>query len=157
MSDLLVDGNVKISFCTSIGNIHAPTAAELNGGTSLEGVITPTGYKNKPATAPVDVSSLASTFTTQAVGRRSFAITLELKRQTPTDPVYAMLTYKATGYLVVRKTLAATTAFATGQVVEVYPVMCGQREENDPAPNEVQKYVSPMMVTSDPDDSAVVA
>lgn len=157
MSDLLVDGNVKISFVAAISNIHAPTAAELNGGTSLESLITPTGYKNKPNTAPVDLSSLASTFTTQGVGRRSFAISLELKRQTPTDPVYNLLTYKAVGYLAVRKTLAATTAFATGQAVEVYPIMCGQREEADPAPNEVQKYTSPMMVTSDPDDSATVA
>lgn len=157
MADLLVDGNIKISFCTTIGNIHAPTVAELGAGTSLEALITPSGYKNKSATASVDVSSLASTFTTSSVGRRSFDISLELKRQTPTDPVYAQLTYKTAGYLVVRKTTVSTTAFTTGQTVEVFPVMCGQRQEADPAPNEVQKYTVPMMVTSDPDDGATVA
>lgn len=157
MSDLLVDGNVKISFVPAVANVHAPTTTELAAGTSLEQFITPTGYKNKPSTAPVITSSLASTFDTDAAGRRSFAISLELKRQTPTDPVYALLAYKAVGFLVVRRNLANTVAFASAQVVEVYPVMCGQREQIDPAPNEVAKYMSAFFMTADPDDGAVIA
>jgi len=157
MTDLLVDGNVKISFLPSVSNIHAPTTTELNAGTSLEQFITPTGYKNKPSTAPIDTSSLASKFMTQGAGRKSFALSLELKRQTGTDAVYNLLSYQATGYLAVRRNLDRTTAWATGQTVEIYPVQCGQREQNDPAPNEVQKYVSTMFLTADPDDAAVVA
>lgn len=157
MTDLLVDGNVKVSFLTAVSNIHSPTTAELNAGTSLEGFITPTGYKNKPTTAPIDTSSLASKFTTQGAGRRSFAISLEIKRQTGTDAVYNQLAYQTVGYLAVRRNLPCTTAWTTGQVVEIYPVQCGQREQNDPAPNEVQKYVSTLFMTADPDDNAVVA
>jgi len=157
MSDLLVDGNIKVSFLPSVSNIHAPTVAELNAGTSLEQFITPTGYKNPAGTKPVDTSSLASTFDTEGAGRRGFTPSLELKRQTPTDPVYSQLAYKVTGYLAVRKTLPCTTAWASGQVVEIFPVQCGQRQEADPAENEVQKYTVMMFMTADPDDNAVVA
>jgi hypothetical protein len=157
MSNLLSDGNIKVSFLTAVANIHAPTVAELTAGTSLEQFITPDGYKNKPSTAAVATGALASVFDTEATGRRKFDISLELMRQTPTDPVYAQLTYKAAGYLAVRRTVASTTAWASTQSVEIYPVQCGQREQQDPAPNEVQKYVVPMFMTADPDDSAVVA
>lgn len=157
MSDLFVDGNVKVSFCSAIATISAPTTTELNAGTSLEAYITPTGLQIKPSTASVDTSSLASTFTTSGAGRRSFAITVEMKRQTPTDVAYNLVPYRTNGYLVVRRTLASTTAYASGQTVEVYPVTTGEPEMAPPAMNEVQKFTSSMMVTSDPATRAVIA
>lgn len=157
MSDLFVDGNIRVSFVPSIANIHSPTTTELNAGTALETYITPTGLQRKAATASVDTSSVASTFTTQVPGRRSFTITVEFKRQTPTDVAYVLLPFRTSGFLVVRTTLAAATAYATSQVVEVYPVTTGEPELTPPAMNEVAKFVSSMMVTSDPDTRAVIA
>lgn len=157
MSDLFVDGNLKVTFAPAIANINAPTTTELNAGTSLETLITPTGLQIKPTTASVDTSNLASTFTTSSAGRRSFAITVEFKRQTPTDTAFNLLPYKTSGYLVVRRNLAATTAWASGQNVEVYPVTTGEPELVPPAINEVQKFVSSMMVTTDPATRAVIA
>jgi hypothetical protein len=157
MSDLFVDGNLKVSWVPSISSIHSPTTTELNAGTSLESYITPTGLKIAPTTAAVDTSSLASTFTTQAAGRRSFAIDIEFKRQTPTDVVYNLLPWRTAGYLVVRRTLANTTAYASGQGLEVYPVQTGERQEAVPAMNEVQKFTSQMFMTADPDKGAVIA
>jgi hypothetical protein len=157
MSDLFVDGNTKASFVTTIANIAAPTTTELNAGTSLESYITPTGLQIKPSTASVDTSNVSSTFTTQGVGRRSFAITVEMKRQTPTDVAYNLLPYRTSGYLVVRRTVAASTAWTSGQVVEVYPVTTGEPELAPPAANEVAKFTSSMMVTSDPNTRAVIA
>lgn len=157
MSDLFVDGNVKVSFVPSIANIHAPTTTELNAGTSLEPYITPTGLQIKATTASIDTSSLASTFTTQGSGRRSFAITIEMKRQTPTDVAYNLVPYRTSGFLVVRRTVTSTTAWTTGQTVEVYPVITGEPELTPPAINEVSKFISPMMMTLDPDTRAVIA
>lgn len=157
MSDLFVDGNVRISWVPSISNIHSPTTTELNAGTALESYVTPTGLQRKATTASVDTSSVASTFTTQVPGRRTYAITVEFKRQTPTDVAYALLPFRTSGYLVIRTTLAQATAYATGQTVEVYPVTTGEPELTPPAMNEVAKFVAPMMVTSDPDTRAVIA
>lgn len=157
MSDLLDDGNTKVSFVTTIANIAAPTTTELNAGTSLETYITPSGLQIKASTASVDTSSLASTFTTQGVGRRSYTVAVEFKRQTPTDTAYNLLPYKTSGYLVVRRTTTATTSWASSQVVEVYPVTAGEPEMAPPAPNEVAKFTSNMMVTTDPNTRAVIA
>jgi len=157
MSDLLDDGNTKVTFATSIANIAAPTTTELNAGTALETYITPSGLQIKASTATVDTSSLASTFTTQGVGRRSYAITVEMKRQTPVDTAYNLFPWRTSGYLVVRRTTLATTAWGSGQVVEVYPVSTGEPELAPPAPNEVAKFTSSMMVTSDPNTRAVIA
>jgi hypothetical protein len=157
MVNLLSDGNFKVSWLLNVSNVHAPTVAELAAGTSLEQFITPDGYKNKASTAPIATSSLASTFDTEAAGRKKFDISLELMRQTLPDPVYALLAYKAAGYLAVRRTLANTTAWASTQQVGIFPVQCGQREESDAAENEVQTYTVPLFLTADPDDNAVVA
>lgn len=157
MSDLFVDGNVRVSFVPTIANIHAPTTTELNAGTALESYITPTGLQIKATTASIDTSNLASTFTTQAAGRRSFAITVEMKRQTPTDVAYNLVPYRTAGFLVVRRTLTSSTAWLSTQVVEVYPVITGEPELTPPAMNEVGKFTAPMMMTLDPDTRAVIA
>jgi len=157
MTDLLSDGNIKLSWLPAVSNIHAPTVAELNAGTSLEQYMTPDGYKNDPDTKAIDTSSLASKFDTSAAGRRSFDISLMFKRQTGTDAIFNLLAYQAAGYLAVRRNLDRTTAWATGQAVEIYPAQCGQRKQSSPAPNEVQKWTALLFLTADPDDAAVVA
>jgi len=161
MSDLVADGNVKVSWCTAIANIHAPTVSELTGGgaTSLETYVTPNGLNDKATTASVDTSSLASTFSTATAGRRSFDISIEFKRQTPAanDIAYNLLPYKSSGYLVIRRTLPVATGYASTQTVEVYPVITGEPELSQPAANEVQKFTSNFFLTSDPDTRAVIA
>ncbi|RRQ81563.1 hypothetical protein [Streptomyces griseofuscus] len=159
MADLISDGNTKVAFATSISNINAPTAAELTAATDWTQRLTPDGLKTDPSTADVDTSSLASTFTTNQPGRRSYTVELTFKRgSTPTDDnPYTTLTYGATGYLVVRRGVAYTTAFATGDRVEVYPVAAGEPQNVAPAANEVSKFTSSMKVTSDPATRATVA
>ncbi|MEU5496176.1 hypothetical protein [Streptomyces griseofuscus] len=159
MADLISDGNTKVAFATSIANIFAPTAAELTAATDWTTRLTPDGLKTDPSTADVDTSSLASTFTTNQPGRRSYTVELTFKRGSTTteDNPYTTLTYGATGYLVVRRGTSYTTAFATGDKVEVYPVAAGEPQNVAPAANEVSKFTSSMKVTSDPATRATVA
>lgn len=157
MADLLNDGNWKVSWVPAIANIAAPTTTELNAGVSLESQITPTGVSIVPTTADVDTSNLASTFTTGNAGRRSFVNEIEYKRQTGTDPAWNALYYQATGYLVVRRTVASGTGWASGQLVEVYPSQCGEPALAVPAMNEVQKVKVPMKMTADANTRAVIA
>jgi hypothetical protein len=159
MSDLISDGNTKVAFATSIASITAPTVAELTAATDWTTRLTPDGLKTDPATADVDTSSLASTFTTNQPGRRSYTVELTFKRGSTTteDNPFTTLTYGATGYLVVRRGVAYTTAFATGDKVEVYPFAAGEAQNIAPAANEVSKFMSPLKVTSDPATRAVVA
>lgn len=159
MSDLITDGNTKVAWVGSIANIHAPTAAELIAGFDWTTRITPDGLKTDAATASVDTSSLASTFGTSQVGRRSFTVELTIKRgsTTPEDQPKQTLIYGAAGYLVVRRGVAYTTAFTAGDKVEVYPVSASEPSNVAPAANEVSKFTAALMVTADPDTAATVA
>ena len=151
--NMLVDGTVRASFVTSIASKAAPTTTELNAGISLEAIATPDGLDVPGSTASIDLSSLASTFSTSGVGRRSFGpINLILKRQNQlaaSDPARATLVYQAIGFLVVRRGIAVATAWTTGQEVEVYPVQVGQPMPVKPAANSLHTYTVPLYVTDD--------
>jgi hypothetical protein len=159
MADLISDGKTRVAWLSTVTNINAPTVAELTAGADYTKRITPDGLKLDPSTADVDTSSLASTFDTKTVGRVGFDVELTFKRgDNPTDDApYSTLKYGVSGYLVVRRGTAYTTAWATGQKVEVYPITCGEPQNSSPAANEVMKFVSPMRVTDTPATAATVA
>lgn len=159
MSDVINDGKTRVAWVTTISNIAAPTVAELNAGQDFTTRITPDGLNIPAETADVDNSSLASTFTTNRAGRRSFSPEVTFKRGDTVgdDAPWTTLTYQTTGYLVVRRVLAYTTAWAVGQKVEVYPVECGERNSIPPAPNEVAKFTSQMKLRDEPNTNATVA
>lgn len=159
MSDLINDGMTKVVWASSISNINAPTTTELNAGSDYTPRITPDGLKLDPSTADVDTSSLASTFDTKTVGRIGYDAEVTFKRgtTTPEDLPYATLKYGVSGYLIVRRGIAYATAWASSQKCEVYPVTCGEPQNNAPAANEVMKFTSSMKVTSAPATAATVA
>lgn len=160
MSDLISDGNTKVSWCASIANINAPTATELNAGSDWTLRVTPDGLKTDPTTADVDTSSLGSTFTTNQPGRRAYDVAVTFKRGTlgsSDDQPYTTLTYNTPGYLVVRRGVAFATAYATGDKIEIYPVSVGEPQNIAPAANEVSKFMSPMKVTTDAATHSTVA
>lgn len=159
MADLISDGNTKVAWATSIASIGAPTAAELTAASDWTQRITPDGLKVDPTTADVNTSSLASTFDTNQPGRTGYVCELTFKRgSTPQeDQPYTTLIKNTSGFLVIRRGTAFTTAFATGDKVEVYPVTAGEAQNIAPAANEVLKFMSPLKVTSDPATHATVA
>lgn len=159
MADLISDGMTRVTWCPAVANVHAPTLAELTAGTDLETFITPDGLGITPETAMVDTSSLASTFDTGVVGRRSYKNELKCKRSlnTADDIAFNLLVYGTVGFLVVRRNRPRTDAWTAGDQVETYPSQCGEPALAPPAPNEVQKFTSMIAVTSEPDTRAVVA
>jgi hypothetical protein len=159
VSDVINDGKTRVAWVTSIANISAPTVAELEAGEDFTTRVTPDGLNIPAETADVDNSSLASTFTTNRAGRRGFSPEVTFKRgDNATDDLpWTTLTYQTMGFLVVRRVLPYTEAWAAGQEAEVYPVECGERNTIAPAPNEVAKFTSMMKLREEPDTSAVVA
>lgn len=161
MADLLADGNYKVTWAVSIANINAPTVAELTAGTAvdLECLITLDGLDIKGDTASVDNTALCSTDDTEEPGRVNYDISITAKRKDTTleDKAWNTLTDRAAGYLVVRRTVAATTAWATGQSCEVYPVRCGRPIMNAPEKNSAQKFQVKLFNNSKAADRATVA
>ena len=157
MADLISDGYTRVTWVTTISNIAAPTTGELNGGVALESFITPDGLDITPSTASVDTSNVASTFSTNTVGRRGYEINVTMKNQGFSAAPWTTLPYGTVGYLAVRRNNLAGAAWASAQKVEIYPCTTGEAQINKPAANEVQKFTVPMMVTSDPAPRSAVA
>lgn len=159
MADSLADGMTRVAFTSAISNIALPTTTELNAGILLQSVITADGLMGYEATtAEVDTTSLASTFDTKTIGRDAFSGTgLRLKKQTSGDTAYTTLTRATTGYIVIRRDIAETTAWASSQAVEVYPITCGQSKFLPPEANSIRKYEVPTPITSAPNLRAVIA
>lgn len=161
MADVYSDGMTRVAYVPAIANITGPTTAELNnaGSVLLQDKITADGLMGfEASTAEVDTSALASTFDTKGIGRDSFSGTgLRLKKQTGTDTAYNTLTRGTTGYIVIRRDVVETTAWAAGQKVEVYPIVCGREKLLPPEANSVRKYEVPTPITSAPELRATVA
>lgn len=153
MADITVDGRVKVYLLTAIAVQAAPTTAELNAGTQIDGLLTPDGLQGfEPDTADVDNSALNSTFTTTTSGRAAFSNTaLRLKKQSGTDTLYNAWPRDTAGFVVIRRDgTLASVAWGAGQKVEVYPIITGETKNLAPAANEVQKYELPVKITATP-------
>lgn len=160
MADLITDGTTRVYIAPTISNIAAPTTTELNAGTQLDTIMTPDGLVGfEPDTADVDNSALSSTFDTKLPGRAGFSGTMvRLKKQSATaDTVYNLLIRGYAAYVVVRRGTTSTTAWTTGDKVEVYPVTCGEVRNLAPEANSVQRYEVPLKITSQPNLRAAVA
>lgn len=160
MADVFADGQVRVAYVPTIANIAAPTVTELNAGILLQSTLTADGLVGfEASTAEIDTSSLASTFDTKNIGRDSYSGTLlRLKKQTVgADTVRSTLTRAVVGYIVIRRGITETTAWASSQQVEVYPIICGRRKELMPAANSIMKYEVPVPITAAPNPDAAVA
>lgn len=150
MPDYGFDGMIKVSFVPTIASIAAPTTAELNAGTSLEDVLAADGLSISSDTASVDTSKLSSTSTSQIVGRSTFSLSIKYVRGTAATAVETAMSRGANGYLVVRRDVVATTAWAAAQKVEVYPCQVADVNPDSPAPNALQTVTVPLMNTALP-------
>jgi hypothetical protein len=163
MAVVIMDGRVRVSFCTSIANIALPTTTELNAGTALEGYITPDGLVITPTTGKVDTSNVGSTFTTNRAGRKAFDIKLKIHHDGTTDVGWNLLPYRTNGYLVVRKGIDKATAYATGQgaanngVLQVFPIEAAEPDDVDPQPDSTWDFEVELYLTGDPNTRAQVA
>jgi hypothetical protein len=159
VADIFSDGMTRVAYVAAISNQAAPTTTELNLGILLQSLITADGLVGFEATtADVDNSALDSTFDTVGIGRDSYSGTLlRLKKQTVgADTAYATLIRGATGYIVIRRDVASTTAWTAGDAVEVYPIVCGRRKRLSPEKNTVTRYEVPTKITSAPSPDATV-
>jgi len=163
MTDSLADGNTRVAYVVAIAAQAAPSAAtELNAGSSilLQSLITPDGLIGFEAdTADVPTGALNSTFNTVDLGRDSVQGTmLRLKKQTTGDTAYTTLGVRGTtGFIVIRRSVPETTAWAAGQAVEVYPIKTGRKRRLAPEENSVEKYEIPLKIYIVPSFDAVVA
>lgn len=159
MADVIIDGYIRISLVPTIPNINAPVAATLNAGTAIELLLTPEGLNGFESTTNwVNNSALGSTFDTQLPGTVSYGdMSLQFKWQAGTDTVFNTLVFGYSTNVVVRRRVLRATAYTAGDLVEVYPVTCGQYTPAAYERNSLARFSIPIGLSSEPSLRAVVA
>jgi hypothetical protein len=160
VADIPADGNIRVSWVTSIANKAAPTVAELNAGLLLTSILAADGFTGwQPNTANVPSRKLDSTFNSSGVGSVSIDDPiLRFFKQASGDTIYTTLIKNAAGFIVVRPSLPSSTAWAASQLlIGVYPAACKQRRWLDREENTMERYEVPIAITAEPAFDAVVA
>jgi hypothetical protein len=156
---MLVDGNVKVSFVPTIASTSAPTATELNAGTSLECLITADGFNLSVKEDTVAIPKLCDTTNSEAPGRATYSADITYVRKTVVaeDKAWTTLVRGTAGYLVVRYGTAASTAFTAADKVTIYPGKAGERRQEKPVANGAITFTGTWFTSAPPVfDAAVV-
>lgn len=139
----LTDGNTKATFVAAVASISAPTVAELTavGIVALENTVTDDGLDISFDEGTVEGNVLASTQDFESPGRSKASIELTYYRDSSpsADRMWSVMTRGTAGYLVVRRGVAAATAYQVGDKVEVYTVTCGERRPLAPERESYEK------------------
>lgn len=159
MADFSSDGMTRVAYVPAIANIAAPTTTELNAGLLLQSIITADGLEGFEATtSDVDNTALNSLFDTVTIGRDKYSNTmLRFKKQLTGDTAYNTLVRGLTGFIVIRRDVAETTAWTTSQLVEDYPIICGIRRRLKPEGNTLMKWEVDTKIYLQPSPFAVIA
>ncbi len=157
MADIVNDGKTAVSFVPTISSTAAPTVAELNAGVRIDSYLTPDGLGIEFSTESVDTTALSSTYNAELPGRLTVSTELTLKHQGDAAAPFSTFASKPNGYIVVRRNVDATTAWAADQIVEIYTVQIGTRRRNAPAANEVLKFTVQAFHSSAPVFGSTVA
>src|SRR5664279_854600 len=161
MASYTFDGNIRVTWCPTIGNIAQPLLSELNGGVALEGYITPDGLDITPKDASVDTSTLKSTVNSAKPGRIDYQVSVTFLRDDATDVAWVLLPRGTVGFLVVRDNLDSATGWVAGQKVAVYPGTSGIPKKDKIAINKRQTFSTELFMGGSanqvPNERAVVA
>jgi hypothetical protein len=159
MADIISDGRTRVAWVSSIANKAAPTVAELNAGMLLHSFMTDDGLSGfRPGTNNVPNRKLDSTFNTVDVGSVTAEDTLlRLYKQDGVDTIYDTLIYRLSGFVVIRRSLLASDAWAAGQKPQVWPARCGEVAWLDPEADTEERYEVPVKIIDQPELRALVA
>lgn len=152
MADTPSDGNIRIAWLTTVANLSLVTVSELNAGLLLSPQMTPQGLSGfQPNTNDIPNRRIDGTFNTVDVGSVSVSDTaLEFYKQSPTDTIYDTLTYRTSGFIVVRRSIDKATAWTSGQKIAVWPAKCGETAWLDPEADTEERYRIPVKIIISP-------
>lgn len=161
MTNIIMDGYVKIWSVPTIANIAAPTVAELNAGLNIGQYLTRDGLQGfEPDTASVDTTNITSTYGTNEPGLAALGKgTLMFLAQTQATEVVRPLFIRGytTNIVVRRSGLLETAAWGASQWLEVWKIRCGARRDGQPASNETLKYGVEVFFYEAPNQNAISA
>jgi len=151
---VLGDGNVKVSWVTTLTSQTAPAITELNAASSadLSCYLTADGLTTGSDEQGVTDDRLCSVQTFEKPGR--YSDTMELmyvyQPQLPSaadNKAFFTLVHLTSGFIVIRWGKPYASAFIATDRVNVYPATCGVQREQPPEANSVLKIAQKIWVS----------
>jgi hypothetical protein len=153
---VIADGNAKVSWVPAIADPAAPTLAELNAASAVELSCYLTGFTPGTDESTITDDRLCAPQVFQRPGSHTDSMSWtyvyqpQAKGTTPAvtdNEAQDTLVNHAAGYIVFRWGKDAMTAFASGDVVDVYPAEAGVQRKQAPERNATLKIEQTMYVT----------
>ncbi len=148
------DGRTRVDWVPTIADPAAPSAAILNGASTIQlaAYLTPDGYAPADDESVIADQRLSSTEDFERPGRvtSSLALTYIYRGQdgaAADNKAWTTLKKGTAGFIVVRRGKTHDTAYAAADVVTVYPVTCGVQMEAPPEANSIDRVSQKMFVT----------
>lgn len=159
MARILCNGNTKVTWVTSVAVLGVMTAAEGNGGTDLQDLITPDGINLSITDSEVDASVLSSDSEYSFPGTFKVACSLTLQRDsvTGTDKGWTTFVRNTAGFLVIRRNTLASVTWAIADKYEIYTMTVGKRSNNPPAKNTLQTMMVALFNSGPSTDTGLIA
>lgn len=156
------DGNVKIVWTPLVADSAAPSAAILNGATTvdLSCYLTGDGFTPGLDEGVVADPRLCETETFEQPGRsqRTLSLTyINNPNGALENEAYETLIPGTAGYIVRREGMAFDAVFTAADEVETWPVKAGKRSKLPPEANSVLRVTQKMFVTGRVVDGVVIA
>lgn len=157
------DGNVKATWVPAFADPANPTVSEIEAAGAFDVSCYLTGDGLNPGADEQTVTDprLCSRQDFEQPGRLtdSLEVGYVYRAQEPlsaTNKAFTTLKRGTAGYLVLRWGLAYETAWATSQIVDVYPAKCGVQRKQQPEGNSILKVMQKMFVTGEVERDVVV-
>ena len=131
----------RVAWVTTIADIAEPSPTELGAGTDITCFLTKDGLNPGGSTNGIDAGTLCNRVDGQVAGSVSYQATLKGYRYVAgDDDFWDLCAYGTSGYLVVRRGVAYSDAFAADDVVEVYKAQMGEPIPATSAANAMQTF-----------------
>lgn len=153
-------GQIRLWYVPTISNKAAPTTSEINAGTDLTPQLVRDGLNTPASGQTMDAADASDAYNTTAPGTYGgdpITATFHRNDTGGSDTAWSTLTRTTAGYFVVRRFGGSSTAIASSQKVEVWPITVISREMAPIADNQTQRFTATSAVTSPPNDNATVA
>lgn len=159
-----VDGNTRIQWVPSVAG-SVPTTAELTaaGSKDLSCWFTGDGWNPSFSENTIVDERICDTATYEQRGRNQksmqvkYIVNPKAADQSTNNVAAVTLAEGNAGFFVVRRGVAEATAFAIGDLVEVWPVTMGVQQNQPPAPDTVYTAVQKAFVTAGVTPSGAIA
>ena len=131
----------RVAWVTTIADIAEPSPTELSAGTDITCYLTKDGLNPGGSTNGIDAGTLCNRVAGQVAGSVSYQAPLKGYRYVAgDDDFWDLCAYGTSGYLVVRRGVAYSDAFAADDVVEVYKAQMGEPIPATSAANAMQTF-----------------